>query len=378
MASASTVSVGIGAATRSHVPARHGLHADQSGQTSVGVVGGTVTNGATGRGMARVRIQLLDANGVVIRQTLTNARGNYAFRVPTAGAYVIREMVPGRFVQTSPTFNFGTPTGSMAPGFGSSSWNYTTGNSDPTLGPVGVYFWDTVSTGGDRPFQSPIDINVPPVDLSQFLSINYAGAVPSQIVNDGHELQLQFSSSTADSITVGGQPFQLAQFHFHDPSEHLVAHQGFTMEEHFVNVNASGAISVVAVFLQLGAHNNALQPILDTATAHLATSGTSTPGTSAINFAGLIPSSLQGWFYQGSLTTPPLSQPVNFFVLSTPMTMDFQQLKQYEAVASGSGFLPNNRPIQPLDGRQLNQFTYNVNFQGPTMVGLNFTNVRRF
>lgn len=379
VASASTVSAGVAPATHKPAALRHSLHADQAArQSSMGVIGGTVTNGANGRGMARIRVQLLDENGFVIRQALTNARGNYAFRVPANGAYVVREILPGRFVQTSPTFAYGAPTGSLLPGFGGSSWNYHTGNSNPTLGPVGVYFWDTISNGGDRPFQSPIDINVPPIDLSPFLSISYAGAVPSQIVNNGHELQVQFTASTADSVTVGGRPFQLAQFHFHDPSEHQVFHHGFTMEEHFVNQSADGALSVVAVFLQLGAHNDALQPILDAATAHLASSGSSTPGTSPINFAGLIPSSLQGWFYQGSLTTPPMSQPVNFFVLSTPMTMDFQQLKQYEAIAGGSGFLPNNRPIQPLDGRQVNQFTYNVDFQGPSMVGLNFTNLRRF
>ena len=97
----------------------------------------------------------------------------------------------------------------------------------------------------------------------------------------------------------------------------------------------------------------------------------------AINFSGLLPSSLQGWFYVGSLTAPPLSQPVNFLVLSTPITLSFAQLQQYEAIASASGFLPSARPIQPLDGRQVNQFNFDVNFENQSVARLNFGLARR-
>jgi carbonic anhydrase len=65
----------------------------------------------------------------------------------------------------------------------------------------------------------------------------------------------------------------------------------------------------------------------------------------------------------GSLTVPPLSQPLNWLVLSNPVTLNFEQLAQYEAIASASGFLPNARPVQPLDGRQVSQFNFDVNFQ---------------
>ena len=60
-------------------------------------------------------------------------------------------------------------------------------------------------------------------------------------------------------------------------------------------------------------------------------------------------------------------------MLSTPITLDFAELKQYEDLASGSDFLPDNCPIQPLDGRQVNQFNFDVNFQNQSVAGLNFT-----
>jgi carbonic anhydrase len=208
--------------------------------------------------------------------------------------------------------------------------------------------------------------------LSKVLTVNYNDAVPKAVINNGAQIQVQFPSNGADTITLGGQVYDLSQFHYHDPSENLVNGKAATMEEHFVNVSASGAETVLAVFLQLGAHNDALDPILNAAMTSLTSPNTSTTIPTAINFAGLLPQSKTGWYYQGSLTTPPLSQPVNWLVFSTPITLDFQQLKEYEDVAGGSGFLPNARPVQPTDGRQVNEIDYDVNFQGQSVAGLNF------
>ena len=145
------------------------------------------------------------------------------------------------------------------------------------------------------------------------------------------------------------------------------------MEEHFVNVSASGAETVVAVFLQIGAHNDSIQPILDAATTHLTAANSTTTISTPIDFAGLLPTSMQGWFFEGSLTTPPLSSPVNWLLLSTPITLDSTQFRQYEAVASGAGSNPNARSILPLAGRTVNQFNFDVNIQGQSIVDANFT-----
>lgn len=344
-------------------------------QPVLGTISGTVINNATGKGIQSIRVQLINSQGDVVGVHTTDAKGQYKLKITANGPYVVREVTPKRFVQTSPTFAFAPPHGSFAPGFSNNlplSWSYDTGNSNPAFGPVGVYAWDTVAPAGDLPFESPINITAPPVDLSKYLTINYNNAVPKDIVNNGFQIQVQYPGSSSDSITVGGQEFELAQFHYHDPSEHQVNGKGYTMEEHFVNTSAAGAETVLAVFLQLGAFNPSLQPILDATSANLTTPGTKTTITTPINFAGLLPSSMEGWFYEGSLTTPALSQPVNWFVFSTPITLDFQQLKEYEKVASASGFLPNARPVQPLDGRQVNEFNFDVNFQNQSVAGLNF------
>jgi len=148
------------------------------------------------------------------------------------------------------------------------------------------------------------------------------------------------------------------------------------MEGHFVDLSASGAETVLAVFLQLGMHNNALDPILDAATASLTHPGATTKITPPIDFAGLLPASRVGGYYQGSLTTPPLSRPINWLVLATPITLDYDQLLQYQAVAASSNFLPGARPLQATDGRQYNEVDDNLNVQYTSMGGLNFALAR--
>jgi carbonic anhydrase len=55
----------------------------------------------------------------------------------------------------------------------------------------------------------------------------------------------------------------------------------------------------------------------------------------------------QGYYtFEGSLTTPPCSESVRWFVLKTPVEASGVQLKQFEG-----RYAHNNRPTQPLNGR---------------------------
>ncbi len=345
-----------------------------------GTISGGVINQFTDQGVPRVQIQLINSAGRVVGRTMTNAQGLYLFNVKNSDAYVVREVLPRGLAQLTPNIvnsapvgSFNTATAGTTASQQSASWNYGFG-TNPAVGAVGPFAWDTIAPAADFPFQSPINITGKSIDLASILSVNYNANVPSQAIDNGHQIQVQFpSNNTQDTITLLGQTSDLSQFHYHFPSETTVNGKHFTAEEHFVNVNpVTGAETVLAVFLQLGAHNDALQPILDAATASLGKSGSSTTSLGAIDFAGLLPQNTQGWFYVGSLTTPPVSQPVNWLVFKTPITLDANQLAQYQAVASSGGFLPNARPGQPLDGRIVNEFDNQVVFAGQGVAGENF------
>ena len=78
-------------------------------------------------------------------------------------------------------------------------------------------------------------------------------------INDGHTIQINYTEG--DTLTIGHTSYELIQFHFHSPSEHTVHGKHYPMEMHFVHKSPSGALAVVGVFIEQGAHNKAFDPI---------------------------------------------------------------------------------------------------------------------
>ena len=64
------------------------------------------------------------------------------------------------------------------------------------------------------------------------------------------------------------------------------------------------------------------------------------------SLAGLLPSSLAYYTYSGSLTTPPCTEGVQFFILKEPVTISTKQLETFVKL-----YPINARPVQPLNGR---------------------------
>jgi carbonic anhydrase len=350
------------------VPSVIGTIAGQVFSGSPQVLPNTVT-------VPNIKIELINSHNKIIATTKTNSDGLYAFKIRFLDQYTVREVLPKGFVQTSPTFLANSPpSGAFVPGAGNNSFNYGT-NTNPAAGPVGPSAWSTIAPAAGLPNESPVNLTGKTVDLSKILQVNYTPAVPTHIIDNSHQIQTQFSTaSTADTITLNGVVYRLSQFHYHDPAENLVNGKAATMEEHFVNVDAAGAETVITVFLKVGAFNPSLQPLLNTALNSLTKPNSTTPGTFAVDFSTLLPKNTQGWFYEGSLTTPPVSQPINWLVYATPITLNAQQLAQYQFVATSGGFLPNARPVQPTDGRILNEIDNYIPFPvGTTFAAANFT-----
>jgi carbonic anhydrase len=65
-----------------------------------------------------------------------------------------------------------------------------------------------------------------------------------------------------------------------------------------------------------------------------------------VNATDLLPANHKYYTFAGSLTTPPCSEGVTWYVLETPMSLSKAQIDKF------AGIYPlNERPIQPLDGR---------------------------
>ena len=70
-----------------------------------------------------------------------------------------------------------------------------------------------------------------------------------------------------------------------------------------------------------------------------------------VDISTLLPSNAGYYTYGGSLTTPPCSQIVTWFVMQTPVEASSAQIDQIHGIVHD-----NYRPVQPLNGRDLKSF----------------------
>jgi len=192
--------------------------------------------------------------------------------------------------------------------------------------------------------QSPIDLVGQQVAAkAPSLRLDYG---PSNLdaVNTGTTIQFNVAEDSA--LTVDGKRFELQQFHFHTPSEHVIAGRQFDMEAHFVHAAPDGQLAVIGVFFEIGepAHQtlNLLWERLPEKPHDIVQAARS------FEPASLLPEDRCHFRYRGSLTTPPYSEEVWWFVMRQPGTISQAQADRFLALVG-----PNNRPLQPRCGRRL-------------------------
>lgn len=194
--------------------------------------------------------------------------------------------------------------------------------------------------------QTPIDIrNTYKSVIKHKLNIQYKVS-PNDIIFNGHTVQVNTKKDDqSDYLILDGQKFFLKQFHFHTPSENQIEGKSYPLELHFVNANAQGDLTVLAVMFVLGEKN----PEWDKLWIDLSSKENDDRHLShEVNLNKLLPKNLDYYRFSGSLTTPPCSEGVNWVVLKNPLTISEQQLKTFKVLLKNQD---NHRPIQPTHGR---------------------------
>ena len=236
------------------------------------------------------------------------------------------------------------PGGGLAAGEagkgGPPTWSYT--------GSTGPMFWGSLSpdhaTCATGRMQSPIEITdaVPggaPAPVFDYRS------TPLTIVNTGYTVQVNYAAGS--TLTVAGRDYELLQFHFHTPAEHVLAGMRSAMEVHFVHRSASGALAVVGVMMRVGRRNEALAVMF----ANLPTeAGQSVAVAGAtVDASAVLPRRPGPFFqYEGSLTTPPCSEGVLWIVPAETIEASAEQVAAFRRILG-----PNARPLQAPNGRLL-------------------------
>jgi carbonic anhydrase len=163
-----------------------------------------------------------------------------------------------------------------------------------------------------------------------------------KVVNNGHTIQVNVPGGS--KIRIDGKPFDLVQFHFHRPSEEHIDGKPSAMVIHFVHKNAEGELAVLGVMLREGNEN----PGIKTLWTHAPKSEGPevVPDGVMFNPANLLPREMDFFHYDGSLTTPPCTEKVKFYILKTQVNVSKEQMAEFP-------FKMNARPIQPANGRPI-------------------------
>lgn len=191
--------------------------------------------------------------------------------------------------------------------------------------------------------QSPINLNgfveadLPPIGF-------HYQAGGTQILNNGHTVQINYEGDS--HINVDGRSFKLLQFHFHVPSENQIDGKSFPMEGHFVHVDTDGNLAVVAVMYTVGEHNLGLSKAWFEMPKQEGEKQALTVEADAREF---LPKNWDYYRFNGSLTTPPCTEGVRWFVLKEPVPASESQIEAFSRVMGHA----NNRPVQAINGRVL-------------------------
>lgn len=236
-------------------------------------------------------------------------------------------------------------------------WNYGE-QSGPKV-------WDGVCAAGVR--QSPVNLPVaastggsaPSRYTCKFgdIEFKYGNSERVVVVNTGHGT-MQVNFKPGNIATIGGVDLELLQFHFHTPSEHALDGRRAPMEVHLVHkVVATGGLAVIGVMMEAG---GALpNPAVQTAYVF------APPGakeqmaaTRPVDPQNLLPSDNGKGHrpyvhYAGSLTTPPCSEGVDWFVMTQPIKVTDRQILDFmRYVGNGVTYSQNSRPVQAINERK--------------------------
>jgi carbonic anhydrase len=191
--------------------------------------------------------------------------------------------------------------------------------------------------------QSPIDVkNATPSDLPT-LKIDYQN-VPLNIIDNGHTIQVNYAPGS--TLSVGDKTYSLKQFHFHHPSEEHINGKSFPFVAHLVHADPEGHLAVIAVLFETGAVNTLIDSLWKNIPSEK-DKAKNIPSVS-VQVRDLLPSKRSYFTFKGSLTTPPCTEGVTWYVLQSHATISREQVEAFAKI-----YRRNARPIQPTNGREI-------------------------
>ena len=221
------------------------------------------------------------------------------------------------------------------------NWNY--------FGKTGPLGWGKLDPAykacSDGHAQSPMDIRGTHLNKSlQPIEFHYL-AGSETLENNGRTIIVHVNPGSY--MVAGGTRYNLVQYEFRHPSEEAVKGKLTDMSVQFLHKSADGQLAILAV--RLIENQDAPNAVLATLFSQLPRrTGETVKISDLINPGGLLPVERGYWTYTGSLTTPPCTEGVRWYVMQQPITVSRTQLNNYVPL-----FHINTRPLQDAHGREI-------------------------
>jgi carbonic anhydrase len=166
--------------------------------------------------------------------------------------------------------------------------------------------------------------------------------------NLGHTVKVTYDAGS--TLEYDGHSYDLVQFHFHTPSEHLIDGVTFPMEMHLVHAEHDHPehLLVVGVLFKEGNANRLLADLIANVPEH---AGEHADKDVMLNARSVLKRGEGYYHYEGSLTTPPFSETVTWLVLDQPHDASAEQIEALNRIEGN-----NARHIQSQNARRVDHW----------------------
>jgi carbonic anhydrase len=145
-------------------------------------------------------------------------------------------------------------------------------------------------------------------------------------------------------MRIDSLPYELLSLTFQRPAGEQIDGKTFPMGIHFLHRDLTGKLVTVVVLMREGNENPGIKQIWSNAPK--AEGPEVKPEGVTFNPANLLPRDMKFFMYDGSMTAPPCTENMRYYILREPINISRDQILQFP-------FKISSRPVQPQNGRPI-------------------------
>jgi carbonic anhydrase len=213
-------------------------------------------------------------------------------------------------------------------------------------GSTGPKFWARLDPDylecGSVKGQSPVDLDNTRLDPKlKPIAFHYRQANLTTTLR-GQELLATVSDG--NYVEIEGDRYNLNSISIHTPSEHQLQSVPYEMEIQLNHRSASGDLAVIGIFVAAGSRNEDIELLL----ASLPRGDGDRRELAGFELMRLIPKKRTYFHYKGSLTAPPCTGNVQWYMFTTAIEAATRDIEKAVRLV-----INNSRPLQRAAGRSI-------------------------